>query len=132
MSAKRKQGTDGDDAFAVVAATKSACSDRPHTTTPISLLLAGNKITNEERKMLTKFLSGNRTRPSKLCVILNQDIREHPTGDAYLEQIVFEANYKTGAWKKIRRKLRLAEGVVKSPAVVTQHSHLPATARGPS
>lgn len=58
--------------------------------------------------------------PSKLCVILNEDIREHPTDDAYLNQIVFEANYKTGVWKKIRRKLRLAEGVVKSPAVVTQ------------
>ena len=59
---------------------------------------------------MVKFLGGDRTNTTGNPIrqfILNEEPKQNPAGGSYLEQIVFEVNYSTGQWKKLRRKLKV-------------------------
>lgn len=61
-------------------------------------------------------------------ILLNEERKPHPQGGTYLENIIFEINYQTGTWKKLRRK-RLLPGT--GAAAIGAPSAAPAAAAVP-
>lgn len=101
------------------SATPSATASGPaHNAAQIAALIEGNKISAVERETLTRFLSGDRSSGGDVPVrqvVLNEETKQNPTGGSYVEQIVFEVNFTTGQWKKLRRKLRQEPAVPAAP-----------------
>jgi len=83
------------------------------TVTPESLLEATNRLTPENRRIILQFLSGDRVNPfpeegAVKTILLNEDVKQNKeTNLQYLESIIFEINYGTGTWRKLRRKRHL-------------------------
>ena len=81
--------------------------------TPDSLLENANSLSTEDRQVVLKFLMGDRTNPNPAQgnihqILLNFETKVNPqNGGYYQEQLIFEMNYETGTWRKLRRKKTL-------------------------
>ncbi|KAL6067863.1 Caldesmon [Balamuthia mandrillaris] len=81
---------------------------------PTNLFDQANSLTPENKQVLLAFLSGQvlqqqqhsaaalQANPIKQ-ILLNEEEKQD-NGTPYLEQIIFEINYQTGSWRKLRRK----------------------------
>jgi hypothetical protein len=103
--------------------------------------LQANALTNENKEILAQFLGGNRTNPNPELgpirqILLNEDHKIHPSGVPYVEQIIFEINYQTGTWKKLRRKKVIGDGAAVAVATpvpaLTAPVLVPAAAPAPT
>eukprot|EP00698_Gefionella_okellyi_P010221 TRINITY_DN2640_c0_g1_i11.p2 TRINITY_DN2640_c0_g1~~TRINITY_DN2640_c0_g1_i11.p2 ORF type:complete len:372 (+),score=117.97 TRINITY_DN2640_c0_g1_i11:464-1579(+) len=69
-----------------------------------------NALSAENRLLVERFLGGQRSDELAVNgvreVVLNEEIKEE-TGQRMKEQIIFEMNYTTGQWRKLRRRRRI-------------------------
>lgn len=73
-----------------------------------------NQLTSENKNLIVNFLSGNRNNPNPdqgpvRQILLNLEDRFNNENMPFTEQLIFEINYDTGTWRKIRRRRRLTE-----------------------
>jgi len=73
-----------------------------------TLLENCNRLTQENRRNILAFLSGNRVNPNPLAgpqqqILLNYEEKQNQE-TRFAELLVFEINYDTGTWRKLRRK----------------------------
>lgn len=75
---------------------------------PGNLLEQANRLSDRDRQLLVAFLKGES--PGQLPthgvrqILLNEEEKLGEGGARYLEQIIFEINYQSGSWRKLRRK----------------------------
>lgn len=74
-----------------------------------NILENSNKLKNEEREMIIQFLKGNKNNPFPqygpvIQILLNEVIYNSENNKCIVEQLIFEINYDTGNWKKLKRK----------------------------
>jgi hypothetical protein len=95
--------------------------------TPDSLLENANSLSPDDRQVVLRFLMGDRTNPNPAQgnihqILLNFETKVNPqNGGLYQEQLIFEMNYETGTWRKLRRKktLQKDEAAPNAPATTS-------------
>lgn len=79
---------------------------------PNNLFDQANRLTESNRQILINFLSGQVMQAPDADavrqILLNEEEKVNEVNGKYLEQIIFEINYSTGSWRKLRRKKILA------------------------
>lgn len=69
-----------------------------------------NSLTEANRHLIWQFLMGSRQHAGDSAVVtvpLNSETKTLDDGTAVTESIVFEMNYNTMTWKKLRKRLKL-------------------------
>lgn len=81
------------------------------TPAPDTLFEQSNALSAEHMKVILAFLAGTRVNPyphlgNVVQFLLHQEDKVTPDANQtpYIEQLIFEINYETGTWRKLRRK----------------------------
>eukprot|EP00116_Pleurobrachia_bachei_P012140 sb/3472402/ len=75
-----------------------------------SILEKSNQLQETEQAIIVNFLKGNRQNPqpekgNAVTILLNSEIeRDAEGGRAQLVEILFEMNYETGRWRRLKRQ----------------------------
>jgi len=101
---------------AAVAPKLSAANPSAET-----LFEQSNVLSAEHKKVILAFLAGNRVNPyphlgNVVQFLLHQEDKVTPDSNQtpYMEQLIFEINYETGTWRKLRRK-RMSQPTAPTP-----------------
>ena len=66
-----------------------------------------NCLSEENRQQIWQFLMGSNEHSSKdpvVTIVLNRETKTHADGSVGTEDILFEMNYDTMTWKKLRKR----------------------------
>ncbi|KAF2075666.1 hypothetical protein CYY_003039 [Polysphondylium violaceum] len=86
---------------------------QPNSTITLeSFFESANQLTPLSRCIIEQFIIGNTNNPTPhegnvKQIPLSIDIRSNADGEPVEETVIFEANYETGVWKKIKRKRKI-------------------------
>jgi hypothetical protein len=101
----------------MLSSTPSSIQHTTPTSTPVSapivfqitpdpevLLGVTNRLSPEDKAIIVQFLSGNRVNPHPEKGPVRQFLLNETIADGIQEQIVFEINYSTSVWRKLKRR----------------------------
>lgn len=74
-----------------------------------SVLEKSNRLVETDQAIIVNFLKGNRINPnpdkgSVVTILLNSDVEADAEGRSCLVEILFEMNYDTGRWRRLKRQ----------------------------